>query len=716
MGGSGAAVVTTDASGSLVNINFHVNTAAAAGASMIDLAANDGGGPPTTNIIDGLNDVSYSGSASWVGPTNNTSMPPAPYSYSSNDPDDGAVTIATVNTVTATPSSYSITTRLSSDNVNAVQTISFGGTITGGTFSLALGGSTSSPINYSTVPATLQNNIQIALNGLASVGTGNSSVSAGSANAVTVTFQGTLAGQPVPPLSAISSLQGTNPTISVGSTTQGSGDPGLTVAAPGVLANDTTTTTDQLTASLVTPPADGTLTLNANGSFTYVPSTGYLGPDSFVYAATDSGIPTGGGNTPSATATVTLHVTPRLSIPTNLTVSPSGSVVVPVIMDNPNPSGSASNGLVNAVLAIDYNPSVFAEGGVSLGTLTSSWSAPTVTLNPSLGEIAIVLSTTMPVTTTSSGSLVLITFIANPNAPGGPSVITLAATNDPSGGTGSTSTFTTALDAVSGPLGIRPLLANPPTVVNSVDGVVDVEAEHLQVTAPANVMAGAPFSFTVTAETTGSAVDTAYTGTVTFSSSDPAAALPGVYTFSSSDAGVHVFNANLATAGVQSITATDSANGLTGSATTSVVGPQASKLLVTAPLNTLAGSPFTFTVTAESTSGTVANGYTGVVQFSKSDPNLSASVPGNYTFTAADAGVHTFTSGATLVTSGIQVISATDSSNPTITGSAAVSVTPLAATHFSVTALPPPRRARDFSLASPLWIRLATRPRAMAGR
>lgn len=203
---------------------------------------------------------------------------------------------------------------------------------------------------------------------------------------------------------------------------------------------------------------------------------------------------------------------------------------------------------------------------------------------------------------------------------------------------------------------------------------------------------------------------------MTFSSSDPAAALPGVYTFSSSDAGVHVFNANLATAGVQSITATDSANGLTGSATTSVVGPQASKLLVTAPLNTLAGSPFTFTVTAESTSGTVANGYTGVVQFSKSDPNLSASVPGNYTFTAADAGVHTFTSGATLVTSGIQVISATDSSNPTITGSAAVSVTPLAATHFSVTALPPPRRARDFSLASPLWIRLATRPRAMAGR
>ena len=43
-------------------------------------------------------------------------------------------------------------------------------------------------------------------------------------------------------------------------------DTPLTVAAPGVLANDTDVDGDALTAVLVTGPANGTLTLNADGS------------------------------------------------------------------------------------------------------------------------------------------------------------------------------------------------------------------------------------------------------------------------------------------------------------------------------------------------------------------------------------------------------------------------------------------------------------------
>ena len=43
-------------------------------------------------------------------------------------------------------------------------------------------------------------------------------------------------------------------------------DTPLTVAAPGVLANDTDVDGDTLTAVLVTGPAHGTLTLNADGS------------------------------------------------------------------------------------------------------------------------------------------------------------------------------------------------------------------------------------------------------------------------------------------------------------------------------------------------------------------------------------------------------------------------------------------------------------------
>ena len=59
------------------------------------------------------------------------------------------------------------------------------------------------------------------------------------------------------------------------------------MAAPGVLANDTDPDGDPLTAVLVTGPSHGTLTLNANGSFTYTPAANFTGTDSFTYRASD---------------------------------------------------------------------------------------------------------------------------------------------------------------------------------------------------------------------------------------------------------------------------------------------------------------------------------------------------------------------------------------------------------------------------------------------
>jgi hypothetical protein len=58
-------------------------------------------------------------------------------------------------------------------------------------------------------------------------------------------------------------------------------------AALGVLANDQDADGDPLSAILVTQPAHGTLTFRADGSFTYIPGTGYLGADSFTYKASD---------------------------------------------------------------------------------------------------------------------------------------------------------------------------------------------------------------------------------------------------------------------------------------------------------------------------------------------------------------------------------------------------------------------------------------------
>jgi VCBS repeat-containing protein len=77
--------------------------------------------------------------------------------------------------------------------------------------------------------------------------------------------------------------------------------PLVVTAANGVLKNDNDVDGDPLTASKVTDPAHGTVTVNADGSFTYTPNAGYFGPDSFTYEADD-------GNGGTSIATVNLYV------------------------------------------------------------------------------------------------------------------------------------------------------------------------------------------------------------------------------------------------------------------------------------------------------------------------------------------------------------------------------------------------------------------------
>jgi len=61
----------------------------------------------------------------------------------------------------------------------------------------------------------------------------------------------------------------------------------LVVAAPGVLGNDTDSDGDPLTATLLTGPVNGTLTLDVNGGFTYTPDFNFVGTDNFTYQACD---------------------------------------------------------------------------------------------------------------------------------------------------------------------------------------------------------------------------------------------------------------------------------------------------------------------------------------------------------------------------------------------------------------------------------------------
>jgi hypothetical protein len=64
----------------------------------------------------------------------------------------------------------------------------------------------------------------------------------------------------------------------------------LTVGAgDGVLANDSDPDGDPMTASVVSGPARGSLTLNADGSFVYTSSPDFFGSDSFTYQVTAGG-------------------------------------------------------------------------------------------------------------------------------------------------------------------------------------------------------------------------------------------------------------------------------------------------------------------------------------------------------------------------------------------------------------------------------------------
>src|SRR5438093_8486347 len=75
--------------------------------------------------------------------------------------------------------------------------------------------------------------------------------------------------------------------VAVGNSYSVNEDNTLTVAAAGVLGNDSDVEGSSLTAVLVSGPAHGSLTLNANGSLSYTPDANFNGCDSFTYHAND---------------------------------------------------------------------------------------------------------------------------------------------------------------------------------------------------------------------------------------------------------------------------------------------------------------------------------------------------------------------------------------------------------------------------------------------
>jgi hypothetical protein len=183
---------------------------------------------------------------------------------------------------------------------------------------------------------------------------------------------------------------------------------------------------------------------------------------------------------------------------------------------------------------------------------------------------------------------------------------------------------------------------------------------------PPAPLAGVPWIFTLTAASPLGATVSGYRDTVHFTSTDPQAILPADYTFTAADAGKHAFIITLKTAGAQSIAFSDTTNGpITGKASNVTVAPvQTTNMTFSAlPSAWTAGTAQQFTVTALDPYGNIAVGYAGTIHFTATD--TQAALPADYTFTAGDAGVHTFS--VALKTAGTQAFRARDTVHTTIT-------------------------------------------------
>jgi hypothetical protein len=213
---------------------------------------------------------------------------------------------------------------------------------------------------------------------------------------------------------------------------------------------------------------------------------------------------------------------------------------------------------------------------------------------------------------------------------------------------------------------------------------------HFVLTVPGSAVAGSAFGFTVAAEDRFNNPVSTYSGTVSYSASDANTniKLPSNAMLTN---GVGKFSATLATAGNQTIFATDTiASTLTVASNSILVSAaSATHLRLTSQTTTTAGSAFTLTVTALDQFNNTATGYLGTVKFTTSDTNSQHQIPAPYSFISSDNGQHVFTFGVTLITSAnAQTVTGTDEFSSSVTAgtTSLITVVPLSANHFSVVA------------------------------
>ena len=226
----------------------------------------------------------------------------------------------------------------------------------------ASGGSTGGTVSYAAVGSA----------GVSCIISGNTLKATGSAGTCNVT--GTMAGngnyEPVSsaPL-AVKVLANVAPVaVNDAFTLLVNGTTPVTVAAPGLLANDTDANRDLLKVAGITPRtitlanSGGRVTLQANGGFTYTPpSVSFSGTRSFTYQATD-------GKLTSNTATVTLAIARRPTATADTTATALNTAKVISVLANDSATPPAT--LNPASLVIVTPPANGSAQANANGTVT----------------------------------------------------------------------------------------------------------------------------------------------------------------------------------------------------------------------------------------------------------------------------------------------------------------------------------------------------------
>ncbi len=192
-----------------------------------------------------------------------------------------------------------------------------------------------------------------------------------------------------------------------------------------VLANDTDPDAQLLTVSSVSTPTRGTAVINANGTITYTPNTGYLGADSFTYAISD-----GAGGTATATVNVTVGNRNPAAVNDTATTVLNTAVTIPVLTNDSDPDAqplsvssvstpTRGTAVINANGTITYTPNAGYLGADSFTYTISDGAGGTATATVTVTITAPIATIVADTVATTVNAPVTIAVLANDTLPVG---------------------------------------------------------------------------------------------------------------------------------------------------------------------------------------------------------------------------------------------------------------------------------------------------------